>query len=59
MRLVLTIRGTDVIDLELLWPSKRTEPPVIQAAGELAASELAEPMEPDTAVFGFTPTREA
>lgn len=26
MRLILTIRGTDVVDLELRWPSKAAAP---------------------------------
>ena len=36
MRLVLTIRGTDVLDLELRWPNKATgeEPaPKLEASG--------------------------
>ena len=62
MRLVLTVRGVDVVDLELRWPGKSSdhdEPPKIEATGQLAAAELAQPTEPDTTVFGFAPRREA
>lgn len=36
MRLVLTVRGVDVVDLELRWPSRKTEPddtPTLEASG--------------------------
>jgi hypothetical protein len=69
VRLNLYWRGRDVIDVEVHVFRRRrgsedNEPtlqsedkePTLQAAGQLAASELAEPMEPDTYVripFGF------
>lgn len=56
MRVIVTMRGTAVVDLELCWPRRQEpgeEPPVLQAAAHLAGSEIAEPMEPDTSAFGF------
>lgn len=65
MRLNWYWRGIDVIDVEVHANCLRVEvfspredeqgdAPRIEAAGHLAASEIAEPIEPDTSTFGFS-----
>ena len=61
MRLILQGWGRTVADIEvLLWcprPTDDSDAPTLEAAGHLAASELADTVEPDTTTFGFSPTR--
>lgn len=53
MRLVLTIRGTDVIDLEIRWPSKQQDqPPRLEASGG-GQAERAEPYGDPATISGF------
>lgn len=57
MRLTLSWRGRDVIDVEIhAWRKHVDEPeqPKLMASGNLQDFSRAEPMAPDTAVcFGF------
>jgi hypothetical protein len=55
MRLTLHWRGRPLLAVDLVATSPEDDPggPTLEAAGNLQASDLAEPMEPDTRVIGF------
>ena len=58
MRLILTIRGTNVLDVELRWPSSSNDdppPPKLEASGGGQAERAETYGDPGTTVgFGFT-----
>ena len=56
MRLTLHWRGKPLIAVDLVATSPEDDPggPALEAAGSLADSTLAEPIQPDTHVFGIS-----